>query len=107
MAQTIQQAFAAQARLSRNRFIETLEKGAGRAVQAGVLRQCVEPNASTAFGREHGFASVSDLADFKAAVPIRHYEELDHRTDRCKGRRQHRDVGNGVFLDARVAHARG
>lgn len=45
-------------------------------MQQEVLRQCLEPNEATAFGREHEFARLANLADYQAAVPIRSYPEL-------------------------------
>jgi hypothetical protein len=44
--------------------------------QARVLRAILAANAGTAFGREHGFASIATLADYARAVPVRDYEAL-------------------------------
>lgn len=36
----------------------------------------------TAFGKDHGFAQISDLGDLKAAIPLRDYEALRPYVDR-------------------------
>ncbi len=41
--------------------------------QARVLRQMVEENTGTAFGREHDFARIRSIDDYRKAVPIRDY----------------------------------
>jgi hypothetical protein len=82
MARNLRQAFAAQARMARDRFLGLLKSDA-RATEDAVLRQCLAPNAETVFGREHGFGSVADLRAYRAAVPIRHYDELEPWIDRA------------------------
>jgi hypothetical protein len=42
--------------------------------QRDVLRDLVSRNAQTAFGREHGFASIRGPEDYRRLVPIRDYE---------------------------------
>ena len=59
MARSLRQSFAAQARMARDRFLGLLKKDT-RATEGAVLRQCLAPNAETAFGREHGFARIAD-----------------------------------------------
>ncbi|MEJ2901743.1 GH3 auxin-responsive promoter family protein [Pedobacter panaciterrae] len=44
--------------------------------QKGTLSQLIDSAKSTAFGKDHGFASVKTYEDFKKAVPVRDYEEL-------------------------------
>jgi len=44
--------------------------------QARVLRALLQKNAATAFGREHGFATLTTPADYARAVPVRDYEAL-------------------------------
>lgn len=44
------------------------------ASQAGVLLSLTSRNATTVFGREHGFASVGSPTDFARRVPVRDYE---------------------------------
>lgn len=83
MSRDVRQAYAAQAELARKRFRELLEPGRGRAAQAELLEQCVARNAETAFGAEHAFARVRDMDAYRAAVPIRHYEELAPWIDRA------------------------
>jgi len=46
------------------------------AAQARVLRALLQKNAATAFGREHGFATLTTPADYARAVPVRDYEAL-------------------------------
>ncbi|HSK05658.1 MAG TPA: GH3 auxin-responsive promoter family protein [Kofleriaceae bacterium] len=41
-----------------------------------LLDACVRPNVDTAFGRAHGLDRVRTIDDYRAAVPIRTYEEL-------------------------------
>jgi hypothetical protein len=38
--------------------------------------ECITPNVDTSFGREHGFARMRSIDDFRAAVPIRTYDEM-------------------------------
>lgn len=54
-----------------------------RGAQLATLRLILERNAQTAFGRRHGFASIQDLAAFRAAVPIVTYDELEPWIDRA------------------------
>ena len=42
--------------------------------QAALLRQLLQQNADTVFGRKHGFARISTMQDYAAAVPISDYE---------------------------------
>ncbi|QXJ22254.1 GH3 auxin-responsive promoter family protein [Actinomadura graeca] len=52
------------------------------AAQSAVLAAAVEANAESAFGRTHGFSSVRNADDYRAAVPIRAHEELAPWLDR-------------------------
>ena len=45
-----------------------------RAAQLSILRRLVRDNVETAFGRDHGFARILSLADFRARVPVRDYD---------------------------------
>ena len=47
-----------------------------RAAQLALLRRILHQNRDTAFGRAHGFPKMDDLEAFRAAVPIRGYDEL-------------------------------
>jgi len=61
----------------RSREAQQFLAGLGRPdeVQAQVLRTAIiGPNVDCEFGREHGFAKVETLADYRRAVPIRKYE---------------------------------
>lgn len=53
-----------------------------RASQARVLMGLMRRNAATAFGREHGFASIRGPAEFAARVPVRDYEGFRPYVDR-------------------------
>ena len=44
--------------------------------QNELLRRMVKANADTAFGKDHGFASIRTEADYRRQVPIRDYEGL-------------------------------
>jgi hypothetical protein len=45
--------------------------------QERLLRQILETNADTAFGRRHGFDSIASFRDFQERVPIASYEDLE------------------------------
>ena len=59
------------------------------ALQAQHLRRIVLRNQSSSFGREHGFASIRDAADFARHVPIRDYESLSPWIDRAASGEAH------------------
>jgi hypothetical protein len=46
------------------------------AVQRSTLLRLVRRAAGTRFGRDHGFARIRDICDFRAAVPLRRYEDF-------------------------------
>src|SRR5437588_7177118 len=48
-----------------------------RAVQEALLRRIVAAQANTAFGRDHGFASIRSVADFRRQVPVAPYERVE------------------------------
>lgn len=81
MSRDLRQGLAAQARRSRQRFLSATEDAS--ATQSELLRQCLAPNADTAFGREHGFADLASFDDFRAAVPIRSYAEISAWVERA------------------------
>jgi GH3 auxin-responsive promoter len=45
--------------------------------QDRLLRQILEANADTEFGRRHGFGSIATFRDFQERVPISAYEDLE------------------------------
>ena len=45
--------------------------------QDRLLRQILEANADTEFGRRHGFGSIATFRDFQERVPISSYEDLE------------------------------
>ena len=53
-----------------------------RATQEAVLRRILATNAETEFGREHGFASVASVEDYRLAVPVLTYEDLREAIER-------------------------
>lgn len=50
--------------------------------QRRVLRELVEFNADTEYGRAHGFGSVREAADFRKAVPVNDYAALSPYIER-------------------------
>jgi hypothetical protein len=50
--------------------------------QHDFLMRVVRENADTSFGREHGFASIRSVADYRKQVPIRTFSELSPWVDR-------------------------
>lgn len=50
--------------------------------QERVLRDLLQAGGQTAFGKDHGFATINNAADFSAQVPVRDYEELRPYIDR-------------------------
>ena len=54
-----------------------------RATQLALLRRIVHENTDSAFGRAHSFAEIDDLDSFRAAVPVRSYDELRPWVDRA------------------------
>lgn len=53
-----------------------------RAIQARVLREVIQANRDTVFGRRHDFADIHDYEAYKRKVPIREYEDLRPYIDR-------------------------
>jgi len=47
-----------------------------RRMQDNLLRELLQAHRRTAFGRDHGFASIADYQEFTSAVPVRTYEQL-------------------------------
>lgn len=52
--------------------------------QEATMFMLLEKAANTAFGRDHGFEKITDYAGFKAAVPVRDYEQLKPYVERVK-----------------------
>src|SRR5438132_8854538 len=48
-----------------------------REVQEGLLRRILSFQADTDFGREHGFASIPDVVDFRRQLPVAGYEYFE------------------------------
>lgn len=73
--------FLDRARGETARFLDGLRRG--REVQRDLLHRIIATNANTAFGRDHGFASIATLDDYRRAVPLRSYEALRPYIDRA------------------------
>ncbi len=50
--------------------------------QQELLQRIMERNRDTEYGREHGFAGVRSLADYRGAVPVVSYDDIRERIDR-------------------------
>ncbi|HVK84830.1 MAG TPA: GH3 auxin-responsive promoter family protein [Kofleriaceae bacterium] len=72
--------FVARATSTKEGFIASLRDA--RATQARLLTRYLELNRDTVFGREHGFAELRTLDDYRRAVPIRTFAELQPYIDR-------------------------
>jgi len=66
------------------KFLDTLSDP--EAAQRAVLRRLLAKNASTAYGRDHGFADCTDYETFAARVPIVTYDALGPYIDRLIAR---------------------
>jgi len=56
-----------------------------REEQEAVLRHLLRANADTEFGRDHGFASIRTVREFKERVPLRRYEDFQPWIDCVAG----------------------
>jgi len=54
------------------------------ATQARRLQELLQRHATSAFGRQHGFAGIRSAAEFAARVPLSTYEELEPWIDRIR-----------------------
>jgi hypothetical protein len=68
---------AAQAEKARRAFLAAIDGDRALETQQRLLEECVAANRHTAFGRQHSFADVRDVKDYRRFVPIRHYAELE------------------------------
>jgi hypothetical protein len=55
-----------------------------RRAQEAVLKQILARNASTEFGRKHGFADIRNVSDFQAQVPATNYDAISSFIDRAR-----------------------
>ena len=55
-------------KLAANRFEQAVRDVEG--AQAAKLREIVDRNADTDYGRKHGFASIRTIEDYRKAVPV-------------------------------------
>lgn len=68
----VRYAYLAWLRARLRRFIATSARA--REIQHEALLAKISRNADSAFGRDHGFASIRSAADFRARVPVLNYE---------------------------------
>lgn len=73
-------AMATRGRVALQAMTHAAEDPAGH--QRRTLRAILDAHGRTGFGRDHGYARLRDLDGFRAAVPIRGYEELRPWIDR-------------------------
>lgn len=59
----------------RRPFLRAIQDVQG--AQDRLLRQILQENASTAYGRAHGFSKIATMADYRARVPIATYDALE------------------------------
>lgn len=64
------------------RFLRTVEDPAG--VQGKLLLRIIRRHQDTAFGKDHGFASIRNLGDFRRALPIAGYDRIAPYIDRMR-----------------------
>jgi hypothetical protein len=64
------------------RFLSAAQRS--RQVQLDVLLEKLRRNADSAFGRDHGFAEVRSVADFRQKVPLTRYEYYRPYVERVK-----------------------
>lgn len=63
-------------------FLKTVEDPAG--IQGKLLMRIIRRHQDTGFGRDHGFASIRNLGDFRRALPISGYERMSPYIDRMR-----------------------
>ncbi|MDZ7846363.1 MAG: GH3 auxin-responsive promoter family protein [Owenweeksia sp.] len=44
---------------------------------SGILKNILQANANTEFGRQHQFEEINDYAEFAAKLPVSDYEDLE------------------------------
>jgi hypothetical protein len=71
----VRYAYLAWLRSRLRRFVSNADRS--RDIQRDTLLAKVKRNANSQFGRDHGFAEIRSVADFRARVPVMSYE--DHR----------------------------
>ena len=81
--------------LKLQRFLQSCDDPA--AVQTQLLKRILARQSVTAFGRDHGFAGVRTLADYRRQVPVAPYERLAPYIERVK-----RGETDALIADDRV-----
>jgi hypothetical protein len=77
MPSSFRDVLGSQAKAARTAFLAAIDGANALATQQTLMKECVASNRDTAFGREHDFARIKTLEDYRRAVPIRHYEGLE------------------------------
>ncbi len=77
------------------RFLKSCDDPAR--VQAELLTRLLDRQSTTAFGRDHGFAAIRSLEDYRRQVPVAPYERLAPYIERVK-----RGETNALIADDRV-----
>jgi hypothetical protein len=73
-------------RIQAKRLVWQFEKNTKRplSVQERALLEKIRRNESSVFGREHGFANIRSIADFRKALPVRDYTYFEPYIERVK-----------------------
>src|ERR1700761_3351758 len=58
------------------------QQSATAKTQRALLDTLISRNRDTAFGKEHGFAAIRGIEDYRRQVPIRHWSEISPYIDR-------------------------
>ncbi len=68
----------------------TFQAGArqGKGVQRRFLRRLLRRNQDTLFGRQHGFAHIRTVEEYRRAVPVRGYEDIAPYVERIRNGEQ-------------------
>ena len=80
----------------RDALIESLRRPDERQLQ--ILRQIVERNCHTEFGRHHGFESVRSIRDYQQQVPVRDYEDFRDDISRMMAGEENILVADDIVL---------
>lgn len=79
----LRQKFVTQALRSAEQFLQLLQEPRALTAQSDFLQHCLRTNQASAFGQAHQFPRLTTADDFRAAVPIRHYEEMEDWIERA------------------------
>jgi hypothetical protein len=85
MVAALRRTICNQAAKARHGFLQSIDGDNAFATQDALLAECVRANRDTSFGEEHGFANIRTIDDYRRAVPIRHYDDLEPWISRSAG----------------------